>query len=136
MNAEDRRAPGSDGADFFAALDHPLKPALRAVCSAILGASPAIGEGVKWNAPSYFVGGKAYFATANIHTRGKSPATVLVILHRGAKARAGRVALQDPEGLIEWLGPDRGAVRFTSLAEVRRKAPAFKAIVRQWIMQL
>ena len=121
---------------FFAELSHPLKPALRALCRAIPGASPAIGEGIKWNAPSYFVGRDQFFATANIHARGKADETVLLVLHRGAKPKGGRVTLADPDGLIEWLSPDRGAVRFASLTEVRKRTPALQAVVRQWITQL
>ncbi len=122
--------------EFFAALEHPLKPALRAVCTTILGAESRVSEGIKWNAPSFHVGEEQYFATANIHTRGREGATVLVVLHRGAKAKAGRVAVNDPAGLIEWLSPDRGAIRFSSAADVRTKRPALAAIVRQWITQL
>ena len=99
-------------------------------------ASPSILEGIKWNAPSFYVGSEKYFATANIHPRGKAGEAVLVVLHRGAKAKRGSVKLKDPEGLIEWLAPDRGAVRFRSVGEARLKAPALQAVVRQWITQL
>jgi hypothetical protein len=121
---------------FFADLRHPLKSALKAVRAAILGADESIAEGIKWNAPSFYVGREQYFATANIHARGKAAETLLIVLHRGARAKSGRVVLQDPAGLVEWLSPDRGAIRFTSLAEVRRKTPALQAVLRQWIAQV
>ena len=121
---------------FFADLTHPLKSALSAVRAAILGADASIAEGVKWNAPSFYVGAQQYFATANIHARGKTGETVLIVLHRGAKAKRGRVVLEDPKGLVEWLSPDRGAIRFTSLADVRGKTPALQAVLRQWIAQV
>jgi len=128
--------PPATVADFFAALDSPLKPAIRATCNAIGAASPKISEGIKWNAPSYFVGADQYFATVNLHPRGKPTEHVMVVLHRGAKVKKGSVTVDDPSELIEWLSPDRGAVRFKTLAEARKHASALKAIVRQWITQL
>ncbi|MCL4866281.1 MAG: DUF1801 domain-containing protein, partial [Gemmatimonadales bacterium] len=123
-------------AALFQALDHPLKGALRAACAAIRAADPSIVEGIKWNAPSYRVGEGEFFATANIHARGKQGETVLIILHRGAKARGGKVSVADPDGLIEWLGADRGAIRFADAAAVRRGTSSLQAIVREWIQQV
>lgn len=135
LPAATRVRPPSTVEEFFAGISHPLTPTLRAVCAAILSASPAVVEGVKWNAPSFHVG-EQYFATANIHARGKTGETVLLVLHRGAKAKPGRVKVDDPEGLIEWLAADRGTVRFHSEVEVRLRASALQAVVRQWITQL
>lgn len=123
-------------AAFFSELDHPLKAALKAACTAVHTADPTIEGGIKWNAPSYRVKGGDYFATVNIHPRGKPGEAVLIILHRGAKARAGKVEVADPEGLVEWLGPDRGAVRFTSAAAVRQARSALQALVQEWIAQV
>lgn len=128
--------PPSSVAAFFTALDHPLKPALKAACTAVRTADPAIVEGIKWNAPSYRVGDGEFFATVNIHPRGKPNEAVLLILHRGARARARKVRVADPEGLIEWLGPDRGAIRFASTAAVRKAKPALQAVLREWIGQV
>jgi Domain of unknown function (DU1801) len=121
---------------FLTALVHPLTPTLSAVRTTMLIASPEVSEGIKWNAPSFYVGAERYFATANIPAPGKAGETVLAVLHRGAKAKSGRVKVEDPEGLIEWLSPDRGVMRFGSPAEVRAKRPAITVIVRQWIRQL
>lgn len=136
LPAATRVRPPSTVEEFFASISHPLTPTLRAVCTPILSASPAIAEGIKWNAPSFYVGAEPYFATANIHARGKAGETVLLVLHRGAKAKPGGVKVDDPEGLIEWLAGDRGTVRFHSEDEVRFRASALQAVVRQWITQL
>ncbi len=122
--------------DFFAELSHPLAPALAAVRAGILAASPGIAEGIKWNAPSFHMGDEQYFATANIHARGKTGETVLVVLHRGARAKAGRVQIADPDELIEWMSPDRGVIRFRTMDEATAGIPALQAVVRQWITQL
>jgi hypothetical protein len=116
------------------ALDHPLKPALQLVRVTILGASPKITEGIKWNAPSFRV--KEYFATVNVYRKARTPDCVLVILHLGAKVRGKGAALpeiDDPAGLLEWLSKDRAAVRFAALKEAKAGQPALRAIVRQWI---
>jgi len=56
---------GSKAVDeFMHKLDHPLKPVLEAVRKTNLGAHPEIGEGIKWNAPSFYF--KDYFATAGL----------------------------------------------------------------------
>jgi hypothetical protein len=51
--------PGSSQADpavsaFLHELDHPLKEEIETVRQSILGVNPAIREGIKWNASSYF----------------------------------------------------------------------------------
>jgi hypothetical protein len=116
--------------------EHPLESALVALRKGILAASPKVKEGVKWNAPSFYVDDERYFATASIHARGKPAETVLLVLHRGAKAKSGRVAVKDPASLLEWLGTERAVVRFESLADVRAKLPALQRIIRAWITQL
>jgi len=123
------REGGSDVDAFMRKLDHPLKPGLQAVRTVILGAHPRIREGIKWNSPSFFV--DEYFATINIRKD-----AVLVILHQGARVGghgAGRPTIEDPSGLLEWLGTDSAAVTFRDLKAVRSGRAAFSSVVRQWI---
>jgi hypothetical protein len=118
---------------FLAALDHPRKPEIQALRRIILGADPAIGEGIKWNAPSFRT--TEWFAT--FHLRAK--AGVQVILHFGAKVRdksGARAAIADPQSLLAWLGPDRASATFRDLADVEAKESAFAALIRQWIEHL
>jgi hypothetical protein len=117
--------------DFMQGLDHPLKPALELVRRLILGADPRVREGIKWNAPSFRL--DDWFATVNIRKD-----AVLVILHQGARVRDGsrRPALEDPAGLLEWLGKDRAAVTFRDLKAVRAHKTAFSNIARQRIARM
>jgi len=60
----------------------------------------------------------------------------MVILHLGAKARDAGVAanqIDDPAGLLKWLGRDRAAVTYTDLKSVDDSRAAFAQLVRQWI---
>ncbi len=59
-----------------------------------------------------------------------------MILHLGAKARAlpeGGIAVDDPEGLLKWLGQDRAMVELGAGQDLASKAAAFQAVLRQWI---
>ena len=118
--------------DFMRKLEHPLKAEIEAVRSIILGADPRIGEGIKWNAPSFRL--EEYFATMNFRK-----GVLMVIFHQGAKVTAGSatgLAITDPAGLLEWLAKDRGAVTFRDMKGIRSNRAAFENIVRQWIAQM
>jgi hypothetical protein len=128
--------PSATVAEFLATLDHPLKPVLVDLVAAIRKATPVVRDGIKWNAPSFSTDGQQYFATVNVHTRGKTAPSVLLVLHRGARARPGRMTISDPTLLLEWLGAERAVVRFATRAEVRAKRAALQAIVREWVTQL
>jgi hypothetical protein len=114
--------------EFLVRLVHPQKEAIQAIRQIIRGADAAIGEGIKWNAPSFRT--TEYFAT--IHLRAKSG--VGVVLHLGAAVRniAG-MPIEDPRGLLQWLTKDRAIVTFGDAADVLARGPAFERIVRQWI---
>jgi hypothetical protein len=119
-----------DVESFLAALEHPRKPEILALRRMILDADPRIAEGVKWNAPSFRT--SEWFAT--FHLRAK--AGVQIILHFGARVRDkpnARAAIADPDGLLEWLGPDRATVKFRDAADVEARRFAFTAVIRQWI---
>ena len=136
VKAAARPGPPATVAEYLAALDHPLKPVLVDVLAAIRKATPVVRDGIKWNAPSFSTDGQQYFATVNVHTRGKTAPSVLQVLHRGARARTGRVTISDPTRLLEWLGAERAVVRFGTRAEVRAKHAALQAIVREWVTQV
>lgn len=81
-------------------------------------------------------GAEDYFATLNIHPQAKQGDSVLVVFHRGAKAKPGSApaaTVSAPRGLLEWLGKDRCVARFQDLKDAKVKLPALQAIVRQWI---
>jgi hypothetical protein len=110
-------------------LDHPLKPELEAVRAIILGVSPEISEGIKWNSPSFRV--KEWFATINIRKD-----AIHVILHLGAKVKdnsTGGLTIDDPTGLLEWLAKERAAVKFGHMQAIKSGRASFEDIVRQWV---
>ena len=128
------RAPEHDdprGVDaLLEGLDHPLKPVVQQVRRLILGVGPGITEGVKWNSPSFYSGG--WFATVNV--RGKQG--VLLVLHHGAAKRKGVEslgAIDDPDGLLHWHGPDRASVAIGSEAELRAMRAGLKRVVGRWV---
>lgn len=118
---------------FMAVLDHPYKATLEEVRQAILGADPAIAEGIKWNAPSFRT--TEYFATTNL----RETSGLGVILHLGAKVRAavpGGLPIQDPGGLLTWRSGDRAMVVFKGTDDFQARRAAFVDLVRQWIRQV
>ena len=117
--------------ELLANLDHPLRTDIEELRRVVLSASKGIGEEVKWNSPSFFTG--EHFATMRLN--GKVP--LQLILHLGAKkAAVPSGAVQDPDGLLQWLGPDRACIDFARPGEVSRRADALKAILRQWVQHV
>ena len=130
LTAADTRAAVDQ---FMAALDHPFKAEIETLRRAILAVDPAIAEGIKWNAPSWRT--TEYFATTHL----RSKVGLGLILHLGAKARAlpeGGLAIDDPTGLLKWLGKDRAQVEFSTAADLQAKLPALQALLRQWIQHV
>ncbi len=143
LPAKTTKAPlqSADAVDeFMRGLDHPLKAAVAMVRSIILGASPRIAEGIKWNSPSfYLMESTQYFATINTYRKAKTKDCVLIIFHEGAKVKDSStpgVTIRDPSGLLEWLAKERCAARFYDLKEVKAKKAALQGIVRQWIAHM
>jgi hypothetical protein len=116
---------------FMATLAHPLKPVVQALRGMLLGLDPAIGEAIKWNAPSFHT--TEHFATLHL----RKPQAVQVILHLGARARPGTtVQVDDPAHLLTWRDPQRATVLFASMEDLRARQAAFAAVVRQWMAQV
>ncbi len=130
--------PGSSQMDpavsaFLRQLDHPLKPEIEAVRQIILGVSPEIREGIKWNAPSFRT--TEYFATFNLRAKDR----VQLVFHKGAKVKDNStkgVQIADPAGLVEWLAKDRCLVTLGAGKDIRAKSAALEAVVREWIRQM
>lgn len=137
-----RRAPppAPDGsqtdpavAAFLAKLDHPLQREIEAVRQIVLGVSPEIREGIKWNGPSFRT--SDYFATVFLRCRDR----LQLIFHRGAKVKDNSTAglsIDDPAGLIQWLAKERCLVTLGTGREIEANRAALERIVRQWIAQL
>ena len=114
--------------EFVRQLDHAHKPAIELLRQVILGVDPAIAEGIKWNAPSFRT--TEWFATTHLRSR----VGIGLILHLGAKVRSTpEVSIDDPDGLLQWLGKDRAMLSFADAGEIRTRQPALRRLVRQWI---
>ena len=116
-------------AEFLRDLDHPLKKEIEAVRQIILGVSPAIGEGIKWNSLSFRT--TEYFATVFLRATDR----VQLIFHLGAKVKdnAHKLKISDPAGLIKWLSTDRGLVTVGEPKEIPANRAKLESIVREWI---
>jgi hypothetical protein len=128
-----KRAVGGKQTDpavvaFLKDLDHPLKKEIESVRAIVLGVSPAIREGIKWNAPSFRT--SEYFATMNLRQN-----RVWLILHFGAKVKDNTKAIKisDPTSLLKWLANDRALVTFEDAKDVKAKRAGLEAIIREWI---
>lgn len=118
---------------FMRQLDHPLKRDIEAVRRIILGVSPEIHEGIKWNGPSFRT--SDYFATVFLRATDK----VQLIFHQGAKVKDNstkEMKIADPLGLIKWLATERCMITLGAGNEIDAKRAAFEALVREWIAQM
>lgn len=120
------RAPEVDA--LLATLHHPLQGHIEALRALVLGVDPRIGEGVKWNAPSFHLTG-AWFATVHL----RSTDVLKVVLHLGAQVRAvgpEGLVVDDPTGLLTWPAKDRALLTVADVGQAHR---AIEAVVRSWI---
>jgi predicted transport protein len=116
---------------FLESLAHPFKPDILKLRKLILSIDPGIREAVKWNAPSFYTG--EHFATMRLNGKPQ----LQLILHMGAKKNEMPTgAIQDPQNILKWLGPDRACVNFTSLGSVDTNAKALKDILQQWMQHI
>lgn len=113
---------------FLAGLAPTCRSEVEALRRIILGADPAIGEGIKWKVPSFRT--TDYFATLHLRTK----VGLGLILHLGAKVRdIPAVPVEDPEGLLTWLARDRALITFADLEEIQARRAALETLIRQWI---
>ncbi|WP_240099143.1 DUF1801 domain-containing protein [Thermomonas flagellata] len=127
-----RKSPSAASvADYIAGLTSPLREDVETLRSAILASAEGIGEEIKWNAPSFYTG--EHFATMRLH--GKVP--LQLILHLGVKKSSiPRDLIEDPEGLLQWLAPDRACISFPSFGSVSTRVASVQNIVRQWLQHV
>ena len=126
--------PDPSVATLLSALAHPHDAAIHAIRAAILGADPGIGEGIKWNAPSYHLAG-AHFATLNLRKRDE----VQLILHLGAKPRPDaqvRAALENAGIPLDWKSPDRAILTVRSASEAKAVARSLRVVIQEWLRHL
>lgn len=126
---EKKSATPADVDAFLAALAHPQDATVQRLRAAIRASDPRIGEDIKWNAPSFHLDGR-HFATLQL----RRTDSVLLVLHLGAGKRAlATDAIDDPQGLLTWLGADRATLSFAGPAEVGARTGALQAVLKQWM---
>lgn len=133
MCADPLRKPDPGLDRFLAALDHPHKPLIEALRQLMRELGPEVGEGVKWNAPSFHRGD--WFATVHLRGRRGLP----LILHFGARARPGfdaRGRIEDPQQLLHWLAADRAQWVLVDTAQLQQQRQAVLDLLRQWLQLL
>jgi hypothetical protein len=116
-------------AAFLRDCDHPRAADYEQIRKLILEASASIEKGIKWAAPSFRT--TDWFATFRL----RDPQKVQIVFHLGAKKGedTGRVPVGAPEGMVEWLAPDRCMV---TVEDVKRRGKALQAFVRAWILHV
>lgn len=114
---------------FLKALAHPQEPTIRRLRAVVLAADPRIGEGIKWNAPSFHLE-QRHFATMQLRRTDR----VLLVLHLGAAKRAiPKGAITDAEKRLTWLGADRATWSASGVHDVDAHAAALQLLLRQWM---
>ena len=112
-------------------LKHPLIAEVRDLRGLILGVDPAIRDEVKWNSPSFYT--TEHFATMRLN--GKVP--LQLILHLGAKRQSiAPGSIDDPAGLLKWLGPDRAVIDIPDAATLQAACEPLHSLLRQWLKHL
>ena len=114
--------------ELVLALAHPHQDAIQLLRRILRELDPCVVEEIKWNAPSFRT--TEHFATL----QPRFVQGVQLILHFGAKKRdlAG-VSIPDPDGFLQWLGPDRASVKFRDAQDLESRRTAFERLLRDWI---
>jgi hypothetical protein len=116
----------SDVDAYLAGLTHTHLDGIRRLRGAILGADGRIVEHIKWNAPSFGLGGD------DLVTMRLAPRDAFqLVLHRGVAKQPGAVTIPDPDGLLQWRSRDRAVVDIG--AREAELETAIVTLVRAWI---
>lgn len=119
--------------EFIKDLKHPMLNVLKYLRQFILASDKSIGEGIYWNAPTFYYTGKMkpfnpkeykrYIVGFNFYKQD----TVRLIFLKGADAK-------DPKGLLEGDYKDgRRLMSFKSLEDVKSKEAELKKIIKQLV---
>jgi hypothetical protein len=124
-------SPSQDVDQLIAKLDHPMKPGVQQLRTAILASNPMITEQVKWKAPSFCFAGEDR-VTFRMHPQG----LLQLIFHRGAKVRSDSAdfRFEDDTGLITWATTDRGVVTLKDQADVDAHQKALIGVINRWVL--
>lgn len=121
---------------YLSTLDHPLKDCVIYLRQLIMNADKQIGEGIYWNAPTFYFCGplqpfdpktyKRYIVGLNFYKQD----TLRLVFLRGADA-------EDPQGLLEGDYKDgRRLLSFKSVDDIKDKEKAFLGVIRSLLAQM
>ncbi len=114
---------------FMRELEHPLKAEISRVRSAILAASSEVTEHIKWNAPSFCIGGED-----RVTFRLQPEDRFQLVFHRGSKVKDAKgFRFEDDSGLLEWAAADRAVLTFQDAKDVKAKSAAAVELVARWM---
>lgn len=113
---------------YLATMTHAHRDGILALRAAILDADDRIVERIKWNAPSFGIGGD------DLITMRLAPRDAFqLVFHRGVAKQSGAVSVADPDGLLDWKADDRAVLDIRTTARVEELEPAIVDLVRGWI---
>lgn len=119
----------------MAALHHPLKAEADALRAILLGLkTPKLGESVKWNAPSYAVGG-THCVTFNFGDK----KSVRLIFHCDTtrkETKGAPPAFEDETGLLVWQSDIRAIATFRNMDEVAAAKTVLPGLVKRWVREV
>jgi hypothetical protein len=118
---------------YMSELEHPMADVISYIRSFILKTDKLIGEGIYWNAPTFFYTGPMAQFTPKDYKRyivgfvlNRNDCVRMIFL-TGAK-------VDDGSGLLEGDFKDgRRLVVFKSLADVKAKEKELKKVIKKWI---
>jgi DNA-binding transcriptional ArsR family regulator len=115
---------------FLAALEHPLRPEIEELRKIILHSNNGLTELIKWNAPSFRLGGDDRI-TMRIHP----PQQVQLVFHRGSKVQQlpKDKLITDDSGLLSWKTNDRAVATFKSIEDIKLRKADLIEIVDKWL---
>ncbi|MBL8771456.1 MAG: DUF1801 domain-containing protein [Phenylobacterium sp.] len=114
---------------FRAGLDRETRETVDAIRSVVAACHSGLTESVKWNAPSFALGGDDRI-TLGLERKGG----VRVVVHRGARSREpGGFKFDDRHGLARWPASDRGVIVFQDRADVEQRADALGDLCSRWL---
>jgi hypothetical protein len=103
---------------WFEKKRHPLEDAMQAVRDVTLAADPRITESIKWSTPTYSYQG-------NIFSFNPAKNFVSLLFHTGARIPGTHPGL-------EGEGDTARVMRFTDMADVKRRSGELTDILRAW----
>src|SRR4249919_1462948 len=113
---------------FRATLNARTLDTIDTIRGIIATSHSGLTERIKWNAPSFAIGGDDRI-TLGLERQGG----VRVVMHRGAKPQAlDGFRFDDRDGLARWPAPDRGIIVFQDKAEVERRSEALRDLCSRW----